>query len=374
MSTSDKTPPATVLSGNDLIRAAISVTSAEGAKAAREALQAWFARGDGQANARIVSFEAPGDSGASSELYLMEVEGLSPDVPRRLAVRVSSAFNVYPLADLALQVRCMRAAHAAGVLVPKVFWCELDPSFLGRPFYVMEQCSGRVTKDVPTYVEAGWLHDLSPKDRAVVWRNGIAAIASVHSTPCPDDLGPYMLPVAGDDPLDRMLNYWTCYRAMIGPEWDLAVIDAAIAYLRQHRPARRFEPGLVWGDASLRNMMFDDLRPSALLDFEFAHFGVRELDVAFYSLMDRVMAEGVAGVPRLSGFLDEAQTFDHYESITGYKIEDRRYFTIMASTYNSLAGARLSQRLYEKGVVSRERVGDNPGSKILRTLLRESPQ
>ena len=51
----------------------------------------------------------------------------------------------------------------------------------------------------------------------------------------------------------------------------------------------------MWGDASLRNMLFDGLRPVALMDFEFAHVGLCDFDIVFYALMDPVMARGFAG-------------------------------------------------------------------------------
>jgi hypothetical protein len=92
-------------------------------------------------------------------------------------------------------------------------------------------------------------------------------------------------------------------------------------------------------------------RPNALVDFEFAHVGLREFDVAFFSFVDKVISEYFNGVPRLEGLLGHAETLDYYESIANSTIRDRYYFTVMASTYNCLAVTRVLQGRAAQGFV-----------------------
>lgn len=355
---------------DDVVEASVSVTNAGDVEAVRLALETWTHTRLGLQTAKITRFETPNASGSSSELFLASITGLEDAASSEVVVRLRSEFDVYPVVDLALQVRCMEAARKSGAPVPEVLWYELDASFLGRAFYVMRRCSGRIPSDYPSYVTQGWLHDLAPDARQDLWKNGVRAIAGVHATDISSqDLRQSTLPVEGVTPLDRALNYWDLYRELLGREWDLPIIDRAIAFLRDEQPAGPFAPALVWGDASLRNMMFEGTTPSALLDFEFSHVGLREFDVAFYSLMDRVVAEAFGKVPRLSGFLEEDDTFDFYEEITGYRIIDRNYFTIMASTYNTLAVTRVFQNLHRKELITKDEVINNPAAMFLKSLL-----
>ena len=170
--------------------------------------------------------------------------------------------------------------------------------------------------------------------------------------------------------LDQSLAYWRRYLELVSAGGRYPALETSVAWLERERPEGEFTPRLVWGDASLRNMLFDGLRPCALLDFEFAHVGIYAFDIAFYAMMDYVMAEGFArGAPRLSGFLGVQETLDEYERITGWPVPSREYFLRMALTYMSLATTRVFQRLAREGRVPPETVAANPPLTILGKVL-----
>jgi len=212
---------------------------------------------------------------------------------------------------------------------------------------------------------------LPPADQERLWLNGVAAVAAVHATDLSaSSLHDADLPAAGATPLDRMLGYWQLYLELDSRNGSYPMLETAVDYLQRARPAAVFEPALVWGDASLRNMLFDGLRPAALMDFEFAHIGIYAFDIAFYALMDYVMAEGLCeGIPRLPGISGIKDTLDYYESITGLPVPHRDYFLRMAVTYMALATTRVYQRLAIQGRFPAEAVAKNPPLRVLTEIF-----
>lgn len=331
----------------------------------RADFERWLARA--HPAARVLSMEIPAASGASSELFLLRLAGFEAD---EAVLKLAPAHSVYPVVDLGLQARCMTAAARGPAPVPRVFACETDAAAIGAAFLLMERRHGRGAPDWPSYVLEGWIRDLAPAEQEMLWWNGLEAIAAFHATPV-DGLGAdFHLPAPGATPLSRMLAYWQLFLARIEEEGDYPLLRQAVDYLVREQPADALATGLVWGDASLRNMLFDGLRPAALLDFEFAHLGLPAFDVVFYALMDYVMAAGFAGgAPRLPGFPGVGDTLDRYEAITGTPIRARGYLQRMSLTYNALATTRVFQRLAAQGRIPREQIAPNPPALILREVF-----
>ena len=67
------------------------------------------------------------------------------------------------------------------------------------------------------------------------------------------------------------------------------------------------DPVLVWGDSRIGNVLYQDFRPVAVLDWEMATVGPRELDVAWIIFAHMVFQElaGLAGMPGLPEVLRE---------------------------------------------------------------------
>jgi hypothetical protein len=67
------------------------------------------------------------------------------------------------------------------VPVAPVRWVESDPAVLGSPFLVMDRVDGRVPGDDPPFVVGGWVVELAPADRALLFDNAIAVLAGIHA-------------------------------------------------------------------------------------------------------------------------------------------------------------------------------------------------
>lgn len=310
---------------------------------------------------RLLRLSAPEGSGASSELFFMDVE--DEGEPARWVARLQSAYPVYPYVDLAQQAHCMAAAaQHSKAPVPMVHGVETRAlPGIEAPFLLMEARQGLPAPDIPSYVTHGWLFEAGEEQQRTVWNNGVRAIAALHDTDlAAADPIPSALPTPGDTALERMLVYWEDFLALVSEDGDFPALQDSVKWLRNEAPADLEDSGLVWGDASLRNMLFAGLAPCALLDFEFAHVGIRSFDIVFYAWMDYVMAEGFAGgVPRLPGFPGVRETLELYEELSGRPVRHRDYLMRMAVTYTAVSTTRVFLRMASQGKVSTADVATN---------------
>lgn len=351
------------------MRSALGAKTSRDATALGAALDAWLAVHFPGAHAGPLS--VPGASGASSELFFLRLRGGAFGEAAEAVLRLAPSHPVYPWVDLAVQADCMRlAVNQTRVSVPRIIGVESTCDVLGSPFLLMERLVGRGAPDWPNYVLEGWLHDLPRAEQRALWLAGVESIAALHGcSPPVDSLAHARLPEVGDTPLDRMLAYWQRFLALVHEGGDYPLLAECVDWLVRERPALPVEEGLVWGDASLRNMLFEGARPVGLMDFEFAHLGLSIFDIGFYAIMDHIMAEGfAAGAPRLPGFPGVAETLDYYASLTGRPVPARDYLLRMALTYSALATTRVYQRLAMQGRVDPAMVSRNPPLMLLGRL------
>ena len=333
------------------------------------ALSRWFRDGPPQEPAAAVSDVDVPAGGASSDLFLVRVTGLRGG-DRRVAVRLEPSYAVYPVVDLEQQFRLARAASEhSRAPVPRPLWYEAEPRWLGSAFIVTAAAPGLVGGDVL----GGWPLALSPDERRRLWERSIEALASLHACDlAAAGLHDGGLPVPGASALDRAIAYWETYLRFVSQGDEFPLLERAVARVRDERPDAVLPDALVWGDARLGNMLFVDNEPSALLDFEFCHVGLREFDVAFFSLFDEILAVHFMGAERLSGYPSHDESLDHYESVSGNPIRHRSYFTLMAGTYSALATTRVLQGRAAAGYVDPSLVHGHGPMKALAELLGAS--
>jgi aminoglycoside phosphotransferase (APT) family kinase protein len=173
-----------------------------------------------------------------------------------LVLRLDAPSTLPVSHDRAAEFRLLRAAFEAGVTVPEpVALCE-DPAVLGRPFFLMRRVPGDAD---PRALTAAAPH---PGVAAALGRE----LARLHSMvpPRPD------LPMLGAPPADAGRAQVAKLRALLDAldeprpalEWGLTWLDS-----RAPPPVR---PTLCHRDFRTGNFLVESVRPTAILDWEFA--------------------------------------------------------------------------------------------------------
>jgi aminoglycoside phosphotransferase (APT) family kinase protein len=155
---------------------------------------------------------------------------------------------------------------------------------------------------------------------------------------------------------------------------SVPVAQAALAWLRKHRPAEDSAPVLLWGDSRIGNIIYSGGQPAAVLDWEMATLGQPEEDLAWFLLLDRHHSEGV-GVPRLAGFPDAAQTIDRYQQLTGRTLAHMDYYEVLSALKFAVVMARIGQLFihYELVPPDNDFPYNNTASQLLAKILGLPP-
>ena len=103
---------------------------------------------------------------------------------------------------------------------------------------------------------------------------------------------------------------------------------------------------LSWGDARIGNLMYRDFTPVAVLDWEMASLGPRDLDVGWMIYLHRffddlAVSYGLRGLPSLLRRDSVAST---YESLTGYAPRDLDWYTTYAAVRHAVIMTRVGLR------------------------------
>lgn len=343
---------------------------------AHRALETWLAaRLPDGADVELAELSSPGSSGFSADTLFIAAEWNEGEERRehRLVARVApTGAQLFPDYDLDQQFRLLEALHAqTDVPVPTVRWLEPSSSVLGAPFFVMDQVDGRVPVDSPNYLAEGWVLDLSAEERRRMFEAGIEVLAKVHAVDwraC--GLGELGRPELGSTPLDQQLRYFEEYYGWARlDDRPHPIIDQAFAWVREHLPTDEPDTVLNWGDARPGNLIFaHDLSVAAVLDWELAVLGSRELDLGWWIFTQQAFSEGY-GLSLAEGIPDAAETVERYSSIAGYTPQDLDFHVRFAGLRSSLMMVRYCTVMSQAGAIPPDTamMHDNP---IVQTLAK----
>ncbi|MFA5711467.1 phosphotransferase, partial [Mycolicibacterium sp.] len=140
----------------------------------------------------------------------------------------------------------------------------------------------------------------------------------------------------GDTALHRHFNWlkqW--YQFCIPGIGRSDLVERALGWLEDNFPTdvAAAEPVLAWGDSRIGNVLYRDFEPVAVLDWEMACVGPRELDVAWIIFAHQVFQElcGLAGLPGLPEVLREDDVRATYRELTGVEVGDLRWFYVYSA-------------------------------------------
>jgi aminoglycoside phosphotransferase (APT) family kinase protein len=301
----------------------------------RAGLAAWLAgKLPGGSAHEVTELTAPSTGQSSETLFFTAAwhDGSVRQV-RRLVARVAPRpvdMPVFPSYQMEREFRVIRlVGELTGVPVPEAVWVEPDPAALGTPFYIMSRVDGDVPDDI-MYSSEGWLFEASRVEQRRVQEATVSALAALHAVPDPERSFAFLqYPQAGENALRRHVAHaqaWYDYAVSLGGHCPL--IERGFRVLAQNWPADPGETVLSWGDARVNNVIYQDFVPVALLDWEMAGLGPRELDIAWLVGGHRVFQDiaglfGSAGMPH---FLRLEDVVAQYEAATGHRVCDIDFY------------------------------------------------
>jgi aminoglycoside phosphotransferase (APT) family kinase protein len=307
-----------------------------------------WAQGAIGADVQVDDVRAPGN-GMSSETVLFDLrdgDGTLEHYVARLAP-LPELYPVFPEYDLTLQRRCMDLVRTStDVPAPEVPFSETDASWLGSPFIVMKRIEGVPPLDVPPYVFGGWVMDASPDERARMERSAVRVLTRLHEiTPETHDLTFLLRPEHGDDPLDQQLGYQRWYYDWARDGATYPLVERTFEWLDAH-PPRATRAVFNWGDSRIGNMLWNDFEPVAVLDWEMATVGPREVDLAWMIFLHAFFQDLAQRfeMPGLPEFMDRARLIAIYEELSGHEVRDLEWFEVYAALRFAIVSIRTSTR------------------------------
>ena len=285
-------------------------------------LCAWLqTRLERASNIRIDNLEYPRGAGQSHETILFDAHWEEDGElhNRGCVVRFKPMdFIMFPDDLFYEQIKVMQIIHADGrVPVAEVFWVERDASILGGEFYVMEKKQGRVPVSIPPYSMSGWFLESTPEQRQTAWLSAATNLAKIHTLPT-DQFEFLRGPEGAEHGLPQEWDKYARYAQWIHQDGPVPVLDEAMERLAKSMPADE-NPGLVWGDSRIGNMMFDEAyEVIAVMDWEQPSLGGSLNDLAWFITLGEMM-HGVTGPQgrHLEGMGTREDAIRLWEGITG---------------------------------------------------------
>ena len=319
----------------------------------RERLDGWLKSQAGP-DAAVTEVQLPSANGMSSETLLAEARWGGED--RQLVVRVAPLAEsnpIFPSYDLDAQYRLIaHLARTTAVPVPELFWSEPDPEPLGAPFFVMSRVDGRVPPDVLPYTFGSWLTEATPEERSALTKDTIAVLARIHAAPL--DGAALEQPRDGETPLRAHLRRLReFYDWASDGQAGSPLVERAFAYAAENLPDES-DAVLNWGDARIGNIIYDGFAPAAVLDWEMAALGPRELDLAWMIFLHRFFQDitGLAGLAGLPDFLTRDDVAAEYLAASGYRPRDLDFYTFYAALIHAAVMYRVQTRAIAFGQAS----------------------
>ena len=296
---------------------------------------------------RLDNFTYPRGAGMSHETILFDAHWHEDGEAKSqgMVVRIKPKHHtVFPDNLFDEQYQLMKVLHDGDyVRVAKVMWLEQDSSILGKPFFVMEKKVGRVPVSMPPYALSGWVAEASPAQHRKIWEEGVRQLALIQRVPL-DKVQFLRGPAHAPEGFAQEWDKYVRFVEWVKDDPAAPVLRAALGRLESLTPANQ-PPGLVWGDARIGNMMFDDdCNVIAVMDWEQPSLGGALQDLSwFLVLSDTMHGPGAQRGRHLPGMGSRAETIAMWEEISGKSAADIEWYEDFTQLKMACTGVRLGQ-------------------------------
>ncbi len=286
------------------------------------------------------------DGQPQEQKWVTRVAPTTKDVPVFSSYRMDHQFDVIRLVQ-----------EKTDVPVPQVRWLENSGDVLGTPFFLMDYVDGRVPPDVMPYTFGGnWFADSPAEQRRELQDATVGVIAKLHSIPEPEKVFGFLDDGSDRNALRRNLNWLQDWYQFAVPDIGRSsLVERALDWLEANWPADAAanDPVLVWGDSRVGNVLYSGYQPVAVLDWEMATLGPREMDAAWMIFAHNVFQElaGLAGLPGLPDFMCEEDVKQTYTALTGVELGDLHWFYVYSGVIWACVFMRTSARRVRFGEI-----------------------
>jgi aminoglycoside phosphotransferase (APT) family kinase protein len=291
------------------------------------------------------------DGEAHEEKWVARVAPSESDVPVFTSYEMDHQFDVIRL-----------VGEKTDVPVPRVRWLEPTGEVLGTQFFLMDYVSGVVPPDVMPYTFGdNWFADSPAESQRALQDNTVDVLAKLHEIPDAETTFGFLASQAdGDEPnaLRRNLNWLKSWYEFAVPDIGRSpLVEQALAWLEANWPedVAATAPVLIWGDSRVGNVLYEDFKPVAVLDWEMATLGPREMDAAWMVFAHMVFQElaGLAGMPGLPDFMREDDVKATYAAKTGVELGDLNWFYVYSGVIWCCVFMRTSARRIRFGEIEK---------------------
>ena len=284
------------------------------------------------------------------EKWVARVAPTKEDVPVFIDYRMDHQYEVIRM-----------VAELTDVPVPRVRWIEPTGELLGSPFFLMDLVEGIVPPDVMPYTFGdNWFADAPADKQRELQDATVEVLAKLHSIPNAAKTFEFLAEVdpPGDTALRRHFEWLKQWYQFAVPDIGRSeLVETALGWLEDNFPTELAagEPVLAWGDSRIGNVLYQDFRPVAVLDWEMATVGPRELDVAWIIFAHMVFQElaGLAGLPGLPTVMREEDVRATYQKLAGVELGDLRWFYVYSAVIWCVVFMRTGARRVHFGEIEK---------------------
>jgi aminoglycoside phosphotransferase (APT) family kinase protein len=276
----------------------------------------------GDAGARAHSLESlPGHAGFSYS-FILERSDAGAKPAGKYVVRIAPpGVKISGPADIVRQARVMASLADTPVAVPPIIWYGDEPEFFERPYFVGGFVEGFKLGESP--LPLAHLKRLA--------RKGVATMAALHNVAWEQHRAAWDEPFALSEELKR-LDY-----LLDRPTLDPAVVARAPELrerLRSSLPVGA-RIGCVHGDFQWSNVLFNEERVVALIDWEISLVGATLLDlgwICFFSDPGSWVSTNGGGPDARGALMNADEIVDAYAEAAGFpvSIPEVRWFRAFA--------------------------------------------
>ena len=244
----------------------------------------------------------PMTTGFSNETYVVE----GPDLILRLPPAGGAMLEGRGVIDQA-RIYQELAESAGAPTVPQIVDLCDDPGVIGVPFFVMARVSGDAIHDIQMQP---WFTDIADAERTRMCEDWVSTIGGLARLQPLKVLGPVLSP-------ENDMRKWSAFAAAA----DCPAVVNAIARLLKVPAPRSGPPAVVHGDPKLSNLMWQNGRITALLDWEMALNGEPLSDLAYMLYGFESAFHPATRAQKLPGMLSRDDAILLWSKVSGRPVE-----------------------------------------------------